>query len=78
MTSGAVTMCCQEFVELVTEFLEGALPERDRHRFEAHADACGHCHRYLHQMRTVVKILGHPAYESVPAKVMRAFRGRHA
>ena len=52
---------CQEVVELVTDFLEGALPPAARARFEQHLRACLHCADYLRQMRTVVGALGRVA-----------------
>jgi anti-sigma factor RsiW len=49
---------CQEAVELVTDYLEGALSRRDRARLEAHLDGCPHCHEYLEQMRATIAALG--------------------
>jgi len=51
-------MTCQELVELVTEYLEGTLPEEDRVRFDDHLVTCPHCVTYLDQMRTTVGLLG--------------------
>ena len=47
-------MTCRELVELVTEYLEGALDPEDRARFEAHLDGCAGCRAYLGQMRTTI------------------------
>ena len=49
---------CREAVELVTDYLEGALSRRDRARLEAHLAACPHCHEYLEQMRATIAALG--------------------
>jgi anti-sigma factor RsiW len=51
-------LSCQELVELVTDYLEGALPDRDRIRFEEHIGSCGGCTRYLEQMRATIRITG--------------------
>ena len=51
-------LSCRELVELVTDYLEGALPADERRRFEAHIAACEHCARYLAQMRQVLAALG--------------------
>jgi anti-sigma factor RsiW len=51
-------MTCQELVELVTEYLEGALPDSDRRRFDVHLSACPHCVAYIEQMRTTVRLTG--------------------
>ena len=47
-------LVCQEFVELVTDYLEGTLPETDRIRFEAHLAECDGCAGYLEDMRRLV------------------------
>ena len=33
-------LMCREFVELVTDYLQGALPARERNRFELHLSEC--------------------------------------
>ena len=49
---------CRQAVELVTDYLEGALPRRERERLEAHLAACPHCHEYLRQMRATIALMG--------------------
>ena len=49
---------CREAVELVTDYLEGALSGRDRARLEAHLAACPHCTEYLAQMRVTIAVMG--------------------
>ncbi len=49
---------CQEAVELITDYLEGALSRRDRARLDAHLAGCPHCHEYLEQMRATIAALG--------------------
>ena len=51
-------LVCQQMVELVTEYLEGALTARDTKRFERHLAACVGCAAYLEQMRTTIKAAG--------------------
>jgi anti-sigma factor RsiW len=51
-------MSCRELVELVTEYLEGGLPEDERARFEAHLEACAGCVRYLEQILETVRLAG--------------------
>jgi anti-sigma factor RsiW len=50
---------CQEFVELVTEYLEGTLSPEQRARLAAHLDDCDYCGEYLEQMRLTIRALGH-------------------
>lgn len=51
-------LVCQEVVELVTDYLEGALSRADRRRFEAHLADCPHCTAYLAQMRATIRLTG--------------------
>lgn len=51
-------MNCDEFVELVTEFLDGALPEHDERRFVEHLAACSGCEPYLDQFRQTIAATG--------------------
>lgn len=63
----AATLTCRELVELVTDYLEGALAPPDRKRFEAHLDACGGCGDYLDQIRRTISALGRPDYHALTA-----------
>jgi len=73
---------CRELVELVTEYLEGALAGGDRDRFEQHLHGCMSCLAYLAQMRTTLRALGRLREEDVPleaqAALLGAFRRWHA
>jgi predicted anti-sigma-YlaC factor YlaD len=51
-------LTCQELVEIVSEYLEGALPEAEREWFDAHLEICEGCRRYLDQMRTTIRVVG--------------------
>ncbi len=51
-------MVCRQAVELVTDYLEGALSRRDRRRLEAHLVACEHCTEYLAQIRATIRATG--------------------
>ena len=57
-------LCCREVVELVTDYLEGALPARTRARFERHLARCRGCSAYVEQMREVVRLLARLGAES--------------
>jgi len=56
---------CRQAVELVTDYLEGALNARDRARLEAHLAACPHCHEYFAQMRVTIRLMGRVEPESL-------------
>jgi len=65
-------LTCQELVELVTDYFEGALPRRDRKRFEAHIAACAHCSLYLEQLRQTIALTGTLREEDVQPDARRA------
>jgi anti-sigma factor RsiW len=77
----AIAITCQELVELVTDYLEDALPVPERARFDAHIADCEHCTAYLEQMRTTIVLTGRlGAEELAPESVeplLEAFRGWH-
>ncbi len=75
-------LACREFVELVTGYLEGALPEAERARFEGHLSECDGCDGYLEDMRRLVGSLHSapepdvdPATREVLLKAFRDLRG---
>jgi anti-sigma factor RsiW len=49
-------MTCQELVELVTDYLEGALSREDVARFEAHLATCPGCETYLAQLEATIAL----------------------
>jgi anti-sigma factor RsiW len=49
---------CQELVELVTDYLEGALTPGDLRRFEEHIAVCAACTEYLRQLREMIRLVG--------------------
>jgi len=55
---GRADLSCRELVELVTDYLEGALDRRTRSRFERHISGCPHCTAYLEQIRETVRLTG--------------------
>jgi anti-sigma factor RsiW len=75
-------LSCRELVELVTDYLEGALPGEERLRFEDHIARCGGCKIYLEQIRQTVAALGHLPEEALSPDAERvlieAFRGWRA
>jgi anti-sigma factor RsiW len=73
---------CIEFVELVTDYLEGVLPADERRAFEHHLSLCEHCLAYLEQMRETEHVTGTLAVDDIPAAgvedLMAAFRDYQA
>ena len=77
----AEAMSCQELVELVTAYLEGALSSDEQRRFEDHLAECGTCQVYLEQVRATIRLAGRvtPADLSPEAErdLLAAFRSWH-
>lgn len=60
---------CRLAVELVTDYLEGALAPQQRADYEVHLAECPGCLAYLGQMKATVEMLGHLQPSSLPAEV---------
>ncbi|MEO8424226.1 MAG: zf-HC2 domain-containing protein [Actinomycetota bacterium] len=77
--SGSNDLRCQEVVEIVTDYLEGAMSESDRIRFEEHLTICDGCTSYVQQMRETIRLAGMLTEEQIPkeqrAALIDAFRG---
>jgi anti-sigma factor RsiW len=69
---------CQEVVELVTDYLEGALSPSDVARFEHHLTICDGCAYYVDQIRMTVEAVGRIGEDDVPPEIrdglLAAFR----
>jgi predicted anti-sigma-YlaC factor YlaD len=74
-------MPCQQLVEVITDYLENALAERDRCRFEAHLAECEACRDYLEQFRQTIALAGRVQPERLPPRMreelLAAFRDWH-
>ena len=74
-------LSCQELVELVTDYLDGAMPDELRQRFETHISKCGGCSAYLEEMRQTIRATGALTVEAVTPEaeqaLLEAFRGFH-
>jgi anti-sigma factor RsiW len=64
---------CHQAVELVTDYLEGALSRADRRRFEAHLVGCPHCTEYLAQMRATIELTGRVTPEELTPRMQDEF-----
>lgn len=71
-------MTCQELVELVTDYLEGRLPDATVAELEEHLTACDGCTGYIEQMRLTLRALGRIPEETVSVEardeLIAAFR----
>lgn len=60
---------CQEVVELVTDYLEGAMSPHDVARFEHHLTLCEGCVFYVEQIRMTIDAVGRVGEEDVPPEI---------
>jgi anti-sigma factor RsiW len=75
---------CQTLVELVTDWLEGQLPDPTRGEFELHVATCAGCIAYVEQMRLTTQVLNQldgvgvePVDEQTRGDLLAIFRRRH-
>ena len=72
-------LSCQELVELVTDYLEGAMPDALRLRFESHVERCTGCRTYVEEMRQTIDATGSLTVEALTPEaeqaLLEAFRG---
>ncbi len=64
---------CQQVVEMVSDYLEGALSARDRRRVEHHLAGCEHCTEYLAQMRETLRLTGRLVPADLTPEMQREF-----
>ena len=70
---------CQQFVELVTEYFEGALEPRTMSQVEEHLVMCDWCVTYVQQMQATISSLRELRQERTPEPpdpVLAALRAR--
>ena len=71
-------LSCREIVELVTDYLEGALDATTTNAFETHIAICPGCQRYVEQIRETVTTLGEVGSDNLSAEaqagLLEAFR----
>ncbi len=71
-------LACIEEVEIMTEYLEGALPTAEARRLERHLETCPGCTEYLGQMRSLAGSLGGLAEDAISThmrdRLMAVFR----
>ena len=73
MLASREPIVCREVVELVSDYLEGTLPRRQRRRFERHLADCPHCSEYLAQMRETIRLTGRLRPEDFSAAMREEF-----
>ena len=76
MSERALT--CHEVIDILTEYIEDALPVEERRRVEEHLAACDGCTAYLEQLRETIRLTGMLTEEQIPVEqkeqLLAAFR----
>lgn len=71
---------CQQWVELITHYLDDALAPPQRNSFDQHLARCQACTHYLAEMRTTLQVAATLCEQRVDpetkAKLLAAFRDR--
>ena len=71
-------LSCREVVEILGDYLEGAMTPEDRVRLEEHLAGCDGCTVYLEQLRVTIRLSGRLSEDAVSAEgmapLLEAFR----
>ena len=67
-------VACKDVVELITDYLEGALPVDLRAAIDAHLATCDGCTDALAQMRETIRLTGGLSEDHVPTAEREAVR----
>jgi anti-sigma factor RsiW len=68
----SVPLVCRDAVELMSDYVEGALSRRDRRRLERHLAGCDACTLYLDQLRATIAASGRVAPEDLDPAALDA------
>lgn len=63
---------CQQLVELLTAYLDGALPRRLHKAVERHLMKCVHCTEYVAQFKRTIELSGSVPHEDLPDELLAA------
>ena len=69
MSQTVEPISCQEVVELVTDYLDGAMSPANVARFDHHLSLCDGCVFYVDQIRMTIAAVGRIGAEDVPPAV---------
>lgn len=65
-------LTCRELLELLTDYLDGALAGPVAASVDRHLDECEHCRHYLEEFRASIEATAGLREEAVPAEVREA------
>jgi MFS family permease len=70
-------LACQELVELVTDYLDGALPPDLKNKFQQHLNGCGGCAEYVRQVGLTIRALQQADLQLTPRPQACASADQH-
>jgi predicted anti-sigma-YlaC factor YlaD len=65
-------LTCKEMVELMNDYLEGAMPAEDQADFEQHLVFCDGCAEYLRQLRQLGRAAARLREQDIPHRTKEA------
>jgi len=66
---------CRQFVEVATDYLEGAVRDEDLELVEEHLAMCDWCRDYLGQIETSARVVADAPQTAPPAPALEALVG---
>jgi anti-sigma factor RsiW len=60
---------CREIVQIVNDYVEGALPPEQREAVELHLNLCDGCSDYLAQLRVSISLTGELPADALPPEL---------
>ncbi len=71
-------LTCKEVVELISDYIEGTLPDDTRRRLEEHLAGCDGCTHYVEQVRETIRLTGKAEEQTLTpedrSELLRLFR----
>jgi anti-sigma factor RsiW len=72
---------CSRLVALLSEYLEGRLPDAERRELDGHLAACPECVTFVRTFRSTLSLVNSLSDQDLPAELrlkLRAFLDEHA
>jgi len=67
-------LTCRELVEVITDYVEGAMSDADRARFDRHVGECSGCAAVMSQFRATIEVSGRLTEDQVSEEQRDAMR----
>jgi anti-sigma factor RsiW len=65
-------LTCKELVEIITDYVEGTMPQDERRRFDEHLAVCSGCEHYVDQTRSTIQAVGSLREEMIAPETREA------